>query len=105
PERLGLSQRGIRCSLSLRERARVRGKSACNCQGHVALPAVELCVPSLRVADFIGNSQARWCAERFFPLTPALPPTRRGTARCPFANPERLGLSQRGIRCSPSLRE
>src|SRR5437899_12396571 len=42
-------------SLSLRERARVRGKGACNCQGLGALARVELCFPSLRVVDSIGS--------------------------------------------------
>src|SRR6266571_8357177 len=60
----------MRCPLSLRERGRVRGKAACNSHGLVALPGVELCAPSL--IDFIGSSPARWFAERFFPLTPAL---------------------------------
>ena len=41
-----------------------------------ALPGVELCFPSLRVAKFIGSSKARWFEERFFPLTPALPEER-----------------------------
>src|SRR5258708_28427036 len=90
-------------SLSLRERARVRGKAACNRQGHGPLPGVALCFPSLRVAGFIGGSQARWFAERFFPLTPALSPRRGRTVRRAFANPERLNSSPRGVRCS--LRE
>src|SRR5438552_1726039 len=70
PKRLDSSQGGMRCSLSQRERARVRGKAACNSHGLVALPGVELCAPSL--IDFIGSSPARWFAERFFPLTPSL---------------------------------
>src|SRR5256712_1430 len=61
-------------SLSLRERARVRGTAAYNCQRLGALPGVELCVPALRMADFIFSPQAHWFAERFFPLTPALSP-------------------------------
>src|SRR6266852_5507659 len=97
------SQDGRNCetnSLSLWERARVRGKAACNGQGHGALPGVALCFPSLRVAAFIGGSQARWFAERFFPLTPALSPRRGRTVRRAFANPEPLDSSPRGTRCS-----
>ncbi len=45
-------------SLSLRERARVRGTAAYNCQRLGALPGVELCVPSLRMADFIFSPRA-----------------------------------------------
>src|SRR5438445_5814563 len=102
------SQAGLHCgtnSLSLRERARVRGNAACNCQELGALPGVEFCFPSLRVVDFIGSSQARWFAERFFPLTPALSPRRGRTERCAFSNPERVDSSPRGMRCSLSLRE
>src|SRR6266849_3798442 len=91
-----------RNSLSLRERARVRGKAACNGQGHGPLPGVALCFPSLRVAGFIGGSQARWFAERFLPLTPALSPRRGRTVRRAFANPEPLDSSPRGTRCSLS---
>src|SRR6266571_6587861 len=105
PERLDSSPRGMRSSLSLRERARVRGKAARNCQGPGALPGVERCFPSLRVVDFIGSSQAGWFAERFFPLTPALSPRRGRTVRCALANPERLDSSPRGMRSSLSLRE
>ncbi len=83
----------------------MRGKAACNCQGLGALPGVELCFPSLRVADFIGSSQARWFAQRFFPLTPPSPLGRGRIARRVFANPERLDSLQRGMRCSLSLRE
>jgi len=79
------------------------GKAACNCQGLIALPGVELCNPSL--IDFIGSSQARWFAERFFPLTPALSPRRGRIVRCAFADPERLDSSPRGMRCSLSRRE
>jgi len=86
-------------SLSLRERARVRGTAAYNCQRLGALLGVELCVPSLRMADFIFGPQARWFAERFFPLTPALSPRRGRTVRRAFANPERLDSSPRGMRC------
>jgi hypothetical protein len=93
------------CSLSLRERARVRGKAACSCQGLPALAGVELCFRSLRVVDSIGSSPARWFAERLFPLTPALSPRRGRTVRCAFANPERLDSSQREMRCFLSLRE
>ncbi len=82
----------------------MRGKAACNCQGLGALPGVELCFPSLRVADFIGSSQARWFAQRFFPLTPPSPLGRGRIARRVFANPERLDSLQRGMRCSLSLR-
>src|SRR6266705_3111562 len=95
----------MQVSLSLRERVRVRGKAACNCQGLGALPGVELCFPSLRVADFIGSSQARWFAQRFFPLTPPSPLGRGRIARRVFANPERLDSLQRGTRCPLSLRE
>src|SRR2546428_5954628 len=70
PGRLDLSHRGMGCSLSLRERARVRGKAACSCQGLPALAGVELCFRSLRVVDSIGSSPDRWFAERLFPLTP-----------------------------------
>ncbi len=87
-------------SLSLRERARVRGKAACNCQGLGALPGAEPCFASLRVVELIGSSQTRWFAGRFFPLTPALSPRRGRTVRCAVANPERLDSSPRGIRCS-----
>src|SRR6266571_4305421 len=93
----------MRCSLSLRERARVRGKATRTRQGLGALSGVELCFPSLRVVDIIGSSQARWFAERFFPLTPALSPRRGRTVRCTVATPERLDSSPRGMRCS--LRE
>ena len=65
-----------------------------------SLACVELCFPSLRVADSTGSSPARWFAERIFPLTPALSPRRGRTVRRAFANPERLDLSPRGIRCS-----
>ncbi len=102
------SQVGLHCgtnSLSLRERARVRGTAAGNSQGLGALPGVELCFPSLRVVDLIGSSQARWFVGRFFPLTPALSPRRGRTVRCAFANPARLDSSRRGMRCSLSLRE
>ena len=92
-------------SLSLRERARVRGKAARNRQGPGALPGVERCFPSLRVVGFIGTSQAGWFAERFFPLTPALSPRRGRTVRCAFANPERLDSSPRGMRCYLRERE
>src|SRR6266481_5911787 len=97
------SQDSLNCetnSLSLRERARVRGKAACNGQGHGPLPGVALCFPSLRVAGFIGGSQARCFAERFFPITPALSPRRGRTVRRAFANPEPLDSSTRGTRCS-----
>jgi hypothetical protein len=92
-------------SLSLRERARVRGKAARNRQGPGALPGAEFCSPSLRVIDFIGSLQARCFAERFFPLTPALSPRRGRTVRCAFANSERLDSSPRGMRCSLRERE
>src|SRR2546427_2023110 len=92
-------------SLSLRERARVRGKAARNRQGPGALPGVERCFPSLRVVVFIGSSQAGRFAERFFPLTPTLSPRRGRTLRCAFANPERLDSSPRGMRCSLRERE
>ena len=92
-------------SLSLRERARVRGKAARNRQGPGALPGVERCFPSLRVVDFIGSSQAGWFAERFFPLTPALSPRRGRTVRCTFAYPERLDSSPRGRGCCLRERE
>ncbi len=105
PEPLDSSPRGMRNSLSLRERARVRGKAACNCQGLGALLGAGLCFPSLRVAKFIGSSKARWFEERFFPLTPALSPRRGRIARRAFDNPVRLDSSQRGMRCSLSLRE
>ncbi len=101
-ESLMRSQDGLHCetnSLSLRERARVRGTAACNCHRLGALPCVELCVPSLSVADFIGSSQARWFGERFFPLTPALSPRRGRSVRCAFAHPARLDSSPRGMRC------
>ncbi len=81
-------------------RARVRGTAACTCQGLWALPGLDLCVPSLRVVDFIGSSQACWFAERFFPLTPALSPRRGRTVRRALANPERLDSSPRRRRCS-----
>src|SRR5258708_6819286 len=84
-------------------RARVRGTAACNCQRLGALPGVELCAASHRVVGFIGSSRARWFAERFFPLTPALSPRRERTVRCTVATPERLDSSPRGMRCS--LRE
>src|SRR5229473_788284 len=71
-------------SLSLRERGRVRGKAACNCQGLVALPGVELCFRPL--IDFIGSSPARCFAEHFFPLTPPSPLGRGRIARCRAAN-------------------
>src|SRR5260370_39890516 len=74
PEQLDSSQHGMRGSLSLRERARVRGKAACNFHGLGASPGVGLSFPSLRVVDSIGSSPTRWFAERFFPLTPALSP-------------------------------
>src|SRR5713101_919641 len=73
PERLDSSPRGIRCSLSLRERARVRGTAACNCERLGTLPGLALCVPSLRVLDFIDSSQGRWVAERFVPSPPPSP--------------------------------
>src|SRR6266852_3371218 len=104
PEPLDSSPRGMRNSLSLRERARVRGKAACNCQGLGALLGAGLCFPSLRVAKFIGSSKARWFEERFFPLTPALSPRRGRIARPALANPELLGSSPRGVRCSLPLR-
>ncbi len=102
------SHDGLHCetnSLSLRERARVRGKAVCNGQGLGALPGVELCFPSLRTVEVTGSSPARGFAERFFPLTPALSPRRGRTVRCAFANPERLDPSPRDMRCSPTLRE
>jgi hypothetical protein len=102
------SQGGLHCetnSLSLRERARVRGKAVCNGQGLGALPGVELCFPSLRTVEVTGCSQARGFAARFFPLTPALSPRRGRPVRCAFANPERLDSSPRDMRCSPTLRE
>ncbi len=68
------------------------------------LACVERCFPSLRVADSIGNSPARWFAERFFPLTPALSPRRGRIVRRAFAKLERLDSSQCGMRCSLSLR-
>src|SRR2546426_2875903 len=83
----------------------MRGKAVCNCQGLGALPGVELCFPSRSVVHFIGSSQARWFAERFFPLTPALSLRRGRTVRRAFANPERLDSSQGGMRYSLSLRE
>src|SRR6266704_154980 len=89
----------------LGERARVRGKEACNCQGLVALPGVELCFPLLRAVDFIGSSQARWIAERVFPFTPALSPRRGRTVRCAFDNRQRLDSSRCGMGCSHSLSE
>src|SRR6266849_2162654 len=92
-------------SLSLLERARVGGKAARNCQRLGALPGVEFCFPSLRVVGFIGTSQARCYAERFFPLTPTLSPRRGRTVRCAFANPERLDSSPRGMRCYLRERE
>ena len=64
------------------------------------LACVELCFPSLRVVHFIGNSTARWFAERIFPLTPALSPRRGRIVRRAFANPERLDSTQCGMRCS-----
>jgi len=102
------SQDGLHCetnALSLRERARVRGKAVCNGQGLGALPGVELCFPSLRTVEVTGSSQARGFAERFFPLTPALSPRRGRTVRCAFANPERLDSAPRGMRCSLRVRE
>jgi len=90
PEQLDSSQRGMRFSLSPRERARVRGKAAYNCQGLGVSPDVGLCFPSLRVVDSIGSSPARWFAERFFPLTPALSPRRGRIVHRAFDNPERL---------------
>jgi hypothetical protein len=92
-------------SLSLRERARVRGKAARNRQGPGALPGVERCFPSLGVVVFIGSSQAGRFAERFLPHTPALSPRRGRTVRGAFANPERLDSSPRGMRCSLRERE
>src|SRR6266853_2104447 len=85
-------------SLSLAEG--VRGKAACNCQGLGALLGAGLCFPSLRVAKFIGSSKARWFEERFFPLSPR----RWRIARPALANPELLGSSPRGVRCSLPLR-
>ncbi len=82
----------------------MRGKAACNCQGPGALPGVERCFLSFRVVDFIGSSQARWFAECFFPLTPALSPRRGRTVRGAFASPDRLDSLQRGMRGSLSLR-
>jgi len=98
------SQDGLHCetnSLSLRERARVRGKAVCNGQGLGALPGVELCFPSLRAVEVTGSSQARGFAERFFPLTPASP---RGEGE-PYAalSPIRSASTRRprDMRCSP----
>src|SRR5437667_11033936 len=88
----------------LGERARVRGKAACNCQGLGALAGVELCFPSLRVVVLIGSSQARWFAERVFPLTPALSPRRGITVRCALYIPDRRDPWPRRVRCSFSLR-
>src|SRR6266851_8900367 len=89
------SQVGLHCgtnSLSLRERARVRGTAAGNSQGLGALPGVELCFPSLRVVDLIGSSQARWFVGRFFPLTPALSP-RRGDRKSTRLNSSHITTS------------
>src|SRR5258708_17623631 len=69
------------------------------------LACVELCFPSLRVVDSIGNSPTRWFAECIFPLTPALSPRRGRIVRRALANPERLDSTQCGMRCSLSLRE
>jgi hypothetical protein len=69
------------------ERARVRGKAPCNGQGLGASPCVEPCLPSLRVVDSIGSSQARWFAEGFFPLTPALSPKERENRPPRFRQP------------------
>src|SRR5260221_14067323 len=98
------SQDSLNCetnSLSLRERARVRGKAACNGQGHGPLPGVALCFPLLRVAGFIGGSHAGWFAERFFLLPPALPPRRGGNLPRAFPNPPPLDSSPRGTPWSP----
>src|SRR5207245_11310336 len=95
------SQDGLHCetnSLSLRERARVRGKAVCNGQGLGALPGVELCFPSLRAVEVTGSSPARGFAEPFFPPIPALSPRSGSTVRCPFATPERLDPSARDLR-------
>src|SRR5216684_2579391 len=51
------------------------------------------------------RSQAHWCSERSFPLTPPSPLGRGRIARRAFVNPERLDSSQRGMRRSLSLRE
>ncbi len=87
-------------SLSPCKEGKGEGKAACNCQGLGALAGVELCFPSLRVVGSIGSSPARWFAERFFPLTPALSPRRGRTVRRAFDNPGRLDSSQRGMRFS-----
>src|SRR5712691_8317270 len=56
------------------------------------------------VAEFIGSWQAHWCFERGFPLTPALSIGGRIVCRA-FGNRENIDSSQRGVRCSLSLRE
>src|SRR5260370_21029477 len=90
------SQVGLHCgtnSLSLRERARVRGTAAGNSQGLGALPGVELCFPSLRVVDLIGSSQARWFVGRFFPSPQ--PPPRGGVEPDAALSPTRSATSRR----------
>src|SRR6266851_867031 len=79
-------------------RAWVRGKAPWKCQGLGALPGVELCFPWLRVVDFIGSSQAGWFAERFFPLTPALPEQRENrTPRCRRSRAPRFAAARHAV--------
>ena len=85
-ERLDSSQRRMRCSLSLRERARVRGKET----QPTKTPGRILQAQPDRLPQSVGRAtqkqisrralrttgvsrQAHRCFERCFPLTPALP--------------------------------
>ncbi len=80
PERLDPSQRGMRCSLSLRERARVRGNETQPTQtaGRILQAQLDRLPDSVtratqkqisrRALRTIGVSrQAHWCFERSFP--------------------------------------
>ena len=113
-----LSKTQDACSLSLRERARVRGNETPPTEtadrilpvqfdrlpGPVACAAQKQISRDAPRTTGVGR-QAHWCFERCFPLTPPSPLGRGRIARRAFATAERLDSSQSGARCSLSLRE
>src|SRR6266849_8223617 len=122
PSRLELSLPGPWFSLSLRERAGVRGNVLWKLQ---AVGVSQLAPETGTLAGRNPKSEGRmtnderqsenreaiakvallWLSHAPFPLTPALSLREREHRRSAFDNPSRLGLSQRGPWFSLSLRE
>src|SRR5437899_1291160 len=76
----------MRCSLSLRERARVRGAAACNPERPGAAAGGELWFPWLGRVNCIGSSRPSWFARRFFPPTPPFSRRTGSTAHRPVGH-------------------